>query len=108
LKSFEKCGGLINKSPPNKQIIQPENLPFLTNEEQIDFNHLIIGNIIKRGRFSNIHQGIYNNNRVAIKILIDENGNDEPKALFEHEKDIYSLPFMNHINILKLVSNLFI
>ena len=69
-----------------------------SNNQLIDFKDLILGNLLKRGRFSSIYQGIYNDNEVAIKILLS---NDQSRDLFEHEKSIYSLPFMNHQNILK-------
>jgi len=109
LKSFEQCKKYISKSPTTKTSDTLEKGPLLIsiNEEQIDkkidYNLLKIGDIVKRGRFSTIHEGLYDNNRVAIKILTYLNQTDESYILFHHEKQIYSLPFMDHINILKYV-----
>jgi hypothetical protein len=64
------------------------------NNQEIHFKDLIIGNLLKRGRFSTIYQGLYNQKEIAIKMLTTN-------QLFEHEKNIYSLPFMNHFNILE-------
>jgi hypothetical protein len=72
-----------------------------SNEKLIPFNNLIIEHFIKRGRFASIHQGRFNQTKVAIKILSNLNLNGEENSLFENERSIYSLPFMEHQNILK-------
>lgn len=71
------------------------------DNENINFNKLIIENCIKQGRFSFIHKGKFNNQQVAIKEITNKNDFNHSKHLFETEKQIYSLPFMEHENILK-------
>jgi len=104
-EAFEKCKNYINKSPPNEPIVQQKEPLLKLDDQQIDqfihFDQLIIEDLVKRGRFSTIHRGIYQKQRVAIKILSFNTQNDEPQMLFEREKEIYSLQYMNHINILK-------
>jgi len=92
------------KRQRSESIDRPEGRLLLndsSDEKLIPFNNLILEHFIKRGRFSSIHQGIFNQTKVAIKILPNFNSNGEEKNLFLNEKSIYSLPFMEHQNILK-------
>lgn len=103
---FELCKKYFSNSSSTKLNSSEEKQSFICDNNEnsthfIPFNQLTIGKLIKQGRFSEIYQGIYNDTNVACKILISKNLNDEPKSLFDHEKDIYSLPFMDHFNILK-------
>ena len=105
-RSLRKCLGFIQKTAPIKDNEKPETVLFLPsqnerNDQQIPSEQFTIGNVLKRGRFSTIHRGSMNGKEIAIKILISNNSNDQPRTLFEHEKDIYSLPLMTHTNILK-------
>jgi hypothetical protein len=104
IKSLNKLRRYFGKPPLTLDEKIPSDMKQnLLNKQNdlIDFNDLSISKMIKKGRFSTINEGIYQNNRVAIKILSDENPNGHSKALFEHEKQIYSLPFIQHENILK-------
>ena len=73
----------------------------MLNEYLIDYNCLIINDIIKKGKYSTIHRGSYLNNQVAIKMLISHNSNDQSKTLFQNEINILSLTFIKHFNILE-------
>ena len=90
-----------NEKKTNSLEDEQKDLLLSNEDKQILFQDLIIGNLLKQGRFSAIHPGIYNHQPVAIKILTDFNQINEGKNLFINEKDIYSLPFMEHFNILK-------
>lgn len=104
-KSFFKCRGFIGKKPSIKlNDHSPEKGSLLIDNQnnfQINPNEISFGNILKCGRFSKIYQGKYQQENIAIKMLTSNDSNDQPRAAFEHEIYIYSLPFMNHTNILK-------
>ncbi len=105
LRSKDKICKRFLVKPQRSERIDRSEVGLLLNdssdEKLIPFNNLILEHFIKRGRFSSIHQGIFNQTKVAIKILPNFNSNGEEKSLFLNEKSIYSLPFMEHQNILK-------
>ena len=73
-----------------------------TSNKQFNFNELTIDPIIiKQGRFSQIFRGIYQNQSVALKIFQDNLTNQSIRSIFNHEKEIYLLPSMEHPNLLK-------
>lgn len=106
-KSFSKCRSFIERTPSikinNINNDHDEKDLFLNpnNKQEIHSNEISFGQFLKSGRFSKIYQGIYQRENIAIKMLTSIDDNDEPRISFEHEKSIYSLPFMNHFNILK-------
>lgn len=56
----------------------------------------------KQGRFSKIYRAKSDElNDIVLKVLEDYSANDQIYSLFHHEKEIYSLPQMNHENVLK-------
>jgi hypothetical protein len=66
---------------------------------EIDRHALIIGSqLIKEGSFSRIYSGQYRAERVAVKIL-----HEEQIRSFNQEKQIYLSPFFEHRNLLKYV-----
>ncbi|CAF1047538.1 unnamed protein product [Adineta ricciae] len=71
------------------------------DDRKISFNEIQLGDLIKEGRFAMVYRGFYQQTPIAIKILSDSSINNEGKKLFLNEKQIYSLPFMNHQNLLK-------
>ncbi|CAM4914168.1 unnamed protein product [Rotaria socialis] len=68
---------------------------------KIDFNDLKIETLLKKGKFSFIHKGMFNGQEVSIKQISNTDDINHSKQLFEHEKQIYSLKLMQHENILK-------
>ncbi|CAF1391737.1 unnamed protein product [Rotaria sordida] len=96
-RSGEKLIRLFDKSSK-----MDENLyPFIEKSKEINIKELTIENLIKKGRFSLIYQGKLNNEQVAIKSISNKNDLIHSNKLFENEKDIYSLPNMDHENIVK-------
>ncbi len=92
--------------PSNSRLVQtdveqPKERLLQEDLYQINFKDLTFDKILKKGRFSIIQQGTYQDKKVAIKILSDINQNGEAKCLFENEKQIYSSPPLIHDNILK-------
>ena len=108
-KSFSKCRAFLRKSPSGKINDPDEKGAFLINGNhhqqqqngQINSNEISLGKFLKSGRFSQIYQGIYHGENIAIKMLTSTDSNDEARISFEHEKSIYSQPFMDHQNLLK-------
>ena len=105
-KSFFKCRGFLGERPSIKLNEHNQEkgsflIPNEINHFQINPNEISFGNLIKSGRFSQIYQGKYQQDNIAIKMLTSNDSNDQPRTAFEHEIYIYSLPFMNHFNILK-------
>ena len=94
-------GYFIPPQPPEVDVEATKERLLKQDEYEINFKDLTFDKIIKKGRFSIIQQGSYQDKKVAIKILSDINQNGEPKCLFENEKQIYSLPPLIHDNILK-------
>lgn len=108
-KSFSKCRSYVGKRPSiklndhheEKGALLISNQTKNSNQFQINPNEISFGNILKTGQFSQIYQGKYREENVAIKMLTSTDPNDQSRLAFEHEIHIYSLPFMNHQNILK-------
>ena len=71
-------------------------------EKFIDFNQLNISEkSLKQGKFSQIYSAQYQNQRVAIKYFQGNSINSLIYSMFNHEKEIYLLPQMDHQNLLK-------
>ncbi|UJR34390.1 hypothetical protein I4U23_021798 [Adineta vaga] len=105
IRSREKLSNLFSKRKSIEKDIDKEENGHLIDEIQenknISINHIQFGKLIKKGKFSMIYQGFYQNNSIAIKTLSDLSLNNEGKKLFLNEKQIYSSSFMEHENILK-------
>jgi len=48
-----------------------------------------------------VKKGFYENKEIALKIFEND---QQSKQFFKHERSIYSLPFIQHKNILKYFS----
>ncbi|CAF1528501.1 unnamed protein product [Rotaria sp. Silwood1] len=98
VRSQEKICRIFDKSLKSDPSIVT---PLIPSDKEININDLIIENILKKGRFSEIYQARLNNKQVAVKILSNKIDLIHSKILFEHEKNIYSLTNMKHKNILE-------
>jgi len=84
----------------NGSVANPsETSPFLIeNQFELNSNSIEVGNLFKRGRFSQLDKGLYKNQQVALKTFANE---PQSTTLFDNEKFIYSLISIQHKNILK-------
>ncbi|RWS08423.1 bone morphogenetic protein receptor type-2-like protein, partial [Dinothrombium tinctorium] len=64
--------------------------------QSLDFGNLKIEELIGNGRYGSVWKGVLNDQTVAVKIF-----NCHHKQYFVNERDIYTLPFMDHPSILK-------
>ncbi|XP_077993218.1 uncharacterized protein LOC144447189 [Glandiceps talaboti] len=64
----------------------------------LDMDNLKISNVIGQGRFGNVWKGSLNDRTVAVKVF---QGPFKPYYL--NEKEIYSLPYMDHDNVLHMI-----
>lgn len=104
-RSLRKIRSIFIRPPsegePTDPLVGHGNCLSDDNKNEIHFNDLIFENCIKQGRYSLIYKGIFHNEQIAIKSLSNTNDLNQTKNLFEHEKQIYLLPFMKQENILK-------
>ncbi|XP_052265235.1 bone morphogenetic protein receptor type-2-like isoform X2 [Dreissena polymorpha] len=84
---------------------QPQHVPVLTTnateeepEPTFDIDKLKISCQITKGRYSEVWKGSLNEQDVAVKIYTPSY-----KQYYYNEKYIYSLPFMEHENVLKFI-----
>lgn len=57
--------------------------------------------LVGRGRCCDVYSGQYGEEKVAIKMFHQSTLNESIHSLFEREKEIYSLPSLSHLNLLR-------
>lgn len=74
-----------------------------TQNKRLDLNQIEISKkLLKNGRSSKVFTGFYKNSPVAIKSFeSDPSRVNSIESIFEHEKDIFLLPNMEHENLVK-------
>lgn len=102
-RSKKLLGIFSPKTKHSKEFIEEKQkiLEEPIDDRNISFNEIQLGDLIKEGRFAKVYRGFYQQTPIAIKVLSELSVNNEGKKLFLNEKQIYSLPFMNHQNLLK-------
>ena len=103
---------LIGKKPWNEKrmSMDPDQAPLMLPHAKLHSNPVkeidridlsVDENVLKQGRFSRIYLGQFHKDKVAIKVFSTVSSTDPARSLFDHEKEIYSLPSMHHENFLK-------
>ena len=100
-KSQMKVCRLFTKSTEQNGKEEPLLNGHEENRKEINFNDLAFENCIKIGRFSTIYRGRFSNKQVAIKHYSNNERKEQNKSSFDHEQQIYSLPFMEYDHILQ-------
>ncbi|CAI9110726.1 OLC1v1010795C1 [Oldenlandia corymbosa var. corymbosa] len=73
----------------------------ISNELLIDPNHLTIGSMISEGLYSIVHEGCYNSEPVAVKVIKPGKSADIGIKMFEREVMILSR--LKHENVVKFI-----
>ena len=88
--------------PDQAPLMLPHANLHSNSAKEIDREDLTVDeNVLKQGRYSRIHLAQFDKDKVAIKVFSSVPSTDPARSLFNHEKEIYSLPAMRHDNFLK-------
>ena len=79
-----------------KEPVDPPEISEAPSLPSFELDQLKLCNFIERGRYGEVWKGLLNEHDVAVKIFTTSQ-----RRYFINEKDIYTLPYMEHPNLCK-------